>query len=495
MQKRYILGIDEGTTGVRVVLYDTKQKQIIDNQSMRIQQYYPKPGWVEHDAEQIWKNTLLLLKKVCKNVDEKLIYGIGITNQRETVVAWDSETGKPICKAIVWQCRRTAEYVEKNLNGKKAKMIKKITGLLPDAYFSATKIKWILENVATAKELLKQNRLRVGTMDCFLAYKLTNGKAFVTDASNASRTMLYNIITNQWDDKLLELFNIPKSILPEVIDNDSVIGTTDINGTEIIVAGMAGDQQSSLFGQACFFKGDMKNTYGTGSFMLLNLGDKPKMVNNGLLTTIAWRMNGKTTYALEGSVFNSGSCVTWLREKLHFFKLSADSEEFAQQVDDTDGVFFVPALTGLGAPYWDSDARGMITGITRGTNANHITRAVLESVAFSTKDVYELMVKTAGVPAKCIRFDGGVSDNGFVMQLQSELFNHDIDKSKEKESTVMGAIFLCGLATKVWKDVSVISNQYQVSKVYKPTNNKDKVMQKYKQWKKVVQLCLTKGKK
>lgn len=492
MQKKYVVAIDEGTTGVRVILFDTKTNKIVDSAYEQFRQYFPRPGWVEHDAEEIWEKTNSLLQKVCSKVDAKQIYGVGITNQRETIVAWDNKTQKPVCHAIVWQCRRTARWLKNNLSLVKAKSIHKVTGLIPDAYFSASKIRWMLDHVAGMKPLLQKGNLRVGTIDCWLAYKLTNGKAFVTDPSNASRTMLYNIHTNTWDEFLLKTFGVPKQILPNVVDNDKIVGHTQINGVEVPVAGMIGDQQSSLFGQACFKHGDMKNTYGTGSFMLFNLGTKPILSKHKLLTTIAWRRNGQTTYALEGSVFNSGSCVSWLKDEMKFFDKSATSETFAKKVSSSEGVFFVPALTGLGAPYWDSDARGMLLGVTRGTNQYHITRAVLESISFSVKDVYDLMIKETGITSRNIRFDGGVSDNGLVMQMQADLFNEKIDKSAQKESTAMGAIFMCGLATGVWKNLDELQKVYSISKTFSPSENKENINFKYKQWKKCVQLALTK---
>lgn len=491
MQKRYIIAIDEGTTGVRVVLFDTKLNQIINTYYEQFKQYFPRPGWVEHDAEEIWEKAKKMLDKICEPLDARQIYGVAITNQRETVVAWDNKTQKPIYHAIVWQCRRTARWVKNNLGGVKERNIHKLTGLIPDAYFSATKIKWIFERVHATKSLLQKGDLRVGTIDCWLAYKLTNGKAFVTDPSNASRTMLYNIHTNQWDDYLLKLFGVPKQILPKVVDNDKIVGQTIIKGVEVPVAGMVGDQQSSLFGQACFEHGDIKNTCGTGSFMLFNLGNKAILSKHKLLTTVAWRRNGQTTYALEGSVFNSGSCVTWLKDEMKFFNAPAKSEPFAEKVSSSDGVFFVPALTGLGAPYWDSDARGMLVGITRGTNQHHVTRAVLESIAFSVKDIYDLMIKETGMPSRNIRFDGGVSDNGLVMQMQADLFNQKIDKSEQKESTAMGAIFMCGLATGAWSNLDEVGQVYAVSKTYSPSDDKEELTYKYKQWKKYVQLALT----
>lgn len=492
LQKRFIVAIDEGTTGVRVVLFDTKTNKIVDNCYEQFKQYFPRPGWVEHDAEEIWEKTKFLMDNLCSKIDAKQIYGVAITNQRETVVAWDDKTQKPIYHAIVWQCRRTAKWLKNNLSVVKAKSIHKLTGLIPDAYFSASKIRWMLDRVPGIKSLMQKGDLRVGTIDCWLAYKLTNGKAFVTDPSNASRTMLYNIHTNSWDDNLLKIFGVPKHILPKVVDNDKIVGHTVINGVEVPVAGMIGDQQSSLFGQACFKHGDIKNTYGTGSFMLFNLGNKPILSKHKLLTTVGWRRNGQTIYALEGSVFNSGSCVSWLKEEMKFFNASAKSEPFAEKVPSSDGVFFVPALTGLGAPYWDSEARGMLVGITRGTNQHHITRAVLESIAFSVKDIYDLMIKETGMPSCHIRFDGGVSDNNLVMQMQADLFNQKIDKSEQKESTAMGAIFMCGLATGAWNSLDELQKVYGILRTFSPSENKEKINFKYKQWKKCVQLALIK---
>lgn len=490
--KRYIIGIDEGTTSVRSILYDVKLNQIIQIERKTFKQIYPKSGWVEHDAQEILNATKYTLSCMFNQINPNDVYGIGITNQRETVVAWDKKTGKPLYNAIVWQCRRTSRYCKTKLSGSKANTIRKITGLLPDAYFSATKIQWLLQKVPKLKDMANKNELCVGTMESFLVFNLTKEKSFVTDSSNASRTMLYNIHNNTWDEKLLKMFDISLNILPKIVDNDEIVGHFAVDGAEIPVAGLIGDQQSSLFGQCCFNSGDIKNTYGTGSFMLLNIGNKPIFSKHKLLTTVAWRRKGVTTYAIEGSVFNSGSAVEWLVGNMEVVKTPEESDIVAQNIDDTDGTFFVPAFTGLGAPYWDSDARGMFYGINRSTNKEHLVRAVLESIAYCVKDIYDVMLKDAGKNARSVRFDGGVSKSAFVMQLQAELFGQAIEKSLVKESTALGAIYMCGLATGVWKDYNELSNIYQVDKVFKPSKDREKYLNTYKDWKKVVQKTLTK---
>ncbi len=486
MNKRYIIAIDEGTTSVRTVLFDVKEHKIIKSVSKSFEQIYPRSGWVEHNASEILKATKWTFNQIIKDLNLKQVYGVGITNQRETVVAWDKKTGKPVYNAIVWQCRRTSEYCKKQLVGRKASLIRKLTGLVPDAYFSATKIQWLFQKVPEIKQLASKNELCVGTIESFLAFNLSCENCFVTDASNASRTMLYNIHTNQWDEKLLKLFDIPLSVLPKIVDNDEIVGHILIDDFKIPIAGLIGDQQSSLFGQCCFKTGDVKNTCGTGSFMLMNLGDKVKFSKNKLVTTVAWRRNGKTTYALEGSVFNSGSCITWLIENLKSIKSPSETDKIAEQVSDTDNTFFVPAFTGLGAPYWCGDARAMFFGISRNTNYKHLTRAVLESIAYRVKDIYDIMQKDTGNNTKVVRFDGGVSQSDFIMQLLSNLFGQTIDKSLEKESTALGAIYMCGLANGAWKNCDELNKLYKIDKSFKSNDNSLENLKNYNKWKKIV---------
>ncbi len=490
MQKKYILAIDEGTTSVRCVLYSVKDNKIIDSVSQKFRQYYPQEGWVEHDAQEIWKKTKYCLFEILKKIDPEQVFGIGITNQRETVVMWNKKTGKPIYNAIVWQCRRTVDYVKDNLGGQIAKKIHQKTGLLPDAYFSATKIKWLFENVPKAKTLLQKNELCAGTIESFLAFKLCN--KFVTDITNASRTMLFNIKTKCWDTELLNLFNIDKQILPSVIENNQIVGDFVYGKTKIPVCGLIGDQQSSLFGQACFSAGDLKNTYGTGSFLLQSTGENIVLSKNKLLTTVAWSINGKTTYALEGSVFNCGSSIEWLKD-VGLIESARESDKLAESVTSSAGVYFVPAFTGLGAPYWDGNARGLVCGLSRGSTKAHIVRAVLDSIAFGMKDVFDVMLAETKCDAGVIRVDGGVSNSDFTMQYQSNLLGEKLEVSKEKESTSLGAIFMCGLGLGVWKDLKELSKLYQTSKVFKPKKSQKDMKIKYDGWKEAVQKALSKG--
>lgn len=489
---RYIVALDEGTTSVRAVLFDTKTNSIAKIEKKKFAQIFPKSGWVEHDANVIWKKQKDALLTLTHDIDPKEIYGLCITNQRETVVAWNKKTGKPICNAIVWQCRRTANLCKKLAKDKAlCKKIKQKTGLLPDAYFSGTKIKWILDNVPMAKKLLAEENLLVGTIDSYLIYRLTNGKVHATDATNASRTMLFNINTLEWDDELLELFGIPKSILPKVLNSSDDFGTTDILGYPIKITGVAGDQQASLFGQGCFEKGDIKNTYGTGCFILLNIGDEPIISNKGLLTTIACSPKGQRAYAIEGSVFNAGSTLDWFLKEFRVVRNHERINAQIAKVGDNGGVYLVPAFTGIGAPYWDMDARAIITGLSRGSNLSHICRAVYESMAYSTYDVMELLTKESSIPTNELKADGGVSANDFMMQFQADLLNKPVTRSN-KESTCLGVIYLCGLATGVYKNLDDIKKVIKSNGEFRPTKNRKEVKKNLKGWKKAVRQCLKK---
>jgi len=452
---KYILTIDEGTTSVRAVLYNTQTNKFEKIERRTFKQIFPQPAWVEHDATEIWQKTQECVLNVCKDINPQDIYGLGITNQRETIVAWDEQTKQPLCNAIVWQCRRTSKFCEKLKKGKNFKQIYSKTGLIPDAYFSATKIKWLIENNKNVKQSLKNGTLRVGTIESFLVYMLTEGKAFVSDVTNASRTMLFNIKTLEWDEGLLKLFNIPKNILPKVVDNDEIVGQTNILGSPIKIAGLIGDQQSSLFGQGCFEVGMTKNTYGTGCFMLMNIGNKIIKSKHGLLTTIAYKIKRKLNYALEGSVFNAGSTVNWAIDNLGIATSPQELTDLAQSVDSSDGVYLVPAFTGLGTPYWDMDARAVICGLTRSTDKRHIAKAVLESIAFSSYDVLSTMQKDTKGKIKELHVDGGASENENLMQFQCDLLQTSL-KKYHQESTCLGSMFLTGLAMGVYKNLSEI---------------------------------------
>jgi len=483
---KYIIALDAGTTSIRAVLYDTKLHQIVKKVQHGFKQYFPKSGWVEHDAEEIWKVTKKVLNKCCEGVDEKNIYGLGISTQRETVVAWDKNTGTPIERAIVWQCRRTADFCNKLRENPFSKTIKEKTGLLPDAYFSASKIKWLIDNSKNVKKLLKENNLCIGTIDSYLIYRLTNGKKFVSDITNASRTMLLNINTGNWDDELLEFFNIPKSVLPEVISNSEIIAKTETLKTNLTIASVAGDQQASLFGQGCFDKGMTKNTYGTGCFILMNTGKTPKFCDNGLLTTVGYKIKGETVYAIEGSVFNAGSAIDWLCKTLKVCPGVKKINEYATKVSSTNGVYIVPAFTGLGAPYWSMEARGTIVGLTRDTNKYHLSRAVLESLAYSTNDVLELMEQSSGVKIKDIHVDGGATNNEFLLQFQANLLKTTISKLPT-ESTCLGVIYLAGLATGAFENLNEIKNLIKPVLLVEP--NKKTIITK-EGWQKAIRQCL-----
>ena len=482
---KYILAIDEGTTSTRAVLYDLDEKRIVLQKSSPIKQIYPKPSFVEENANEIYAETLSSLIEVLEGADDvKNVLGIGITNQRETVIAWDKKTGKPLYNAIVWQCRRTADYMQE-ITPKYGEIIRNKTGLVMDAYFSASKIKWLIDNVDVIREKLEKDEVCFGTVDSFLIYKLTGGKAFVTDVTNASRTMLMNLETLDYDDELLEIFSIPRSSLPKIVGCDEIVGEFEYQGVKIPLCGIVGDQQSALIGQGCFEKGSSKVTYGTGLFMLYNLGYKPIISQNGLITTVAYTVNGETSYAFEGSVFNAGSTIQWLRDNLGFFKSSRDSEELATSVEDNGGVYFVPAFTGLGAPIWNSEARGVICGLTRGVTKAHITRAGLEAMAYSTKDLVVVMEEESGVKTTSLRCDGGASANDFLMQFQSDVLGIDVDRPIEKESTALGAVYLCGMGLKLFNKEN-LSDYRKTERVFSPSFDK-KYEEYYNGWKKAIE--------
>ncbi len=486
--KQYILSLDQGTTSSRAILFD-KKGNIVATEQMEFTQYFPKPGWVEHDAEEIWISQLTVAKNVLKKskITAKQIAGIGITNQRETTVVWDKNTGKPIHNAIVWQDRRTASICDQLKKKKKEAYVRKNTGLVIDAYFSGTKIKWLLDNVKGARAKAKKGDLLFGTIDSWLVWNLTGGQQHITDFSNASRTMIYNIKSLKWDPTLLKLLNIPENILPEVLPSSKVYGKTDkkLFGEAIKIGGIAGDQQAALFGQACTKPGMAKNTYGTGCFMLMNTGTKLVYSKSGLLTTIAWGLNGKVNYALEGSVFIAGAAIQWLRDGLGIIDESPDSEFYASKVEDSNGVYVVPAFTGLGAPYWDMYAKGAIFGLTRGTTKAHFVRATLNSLAYQSKDVLNAMQKDASVPLKKLRVDGGASANNLLMQFQADILGVTVERPKVIETTALGAAYLAGLAVGFWK-ISEIEKSWNKDKSFNAKMNKKKSADLYKGWQKAV---------
>lgn len=487
---KYILSIDQGTTSSRAILFD-KQGNVVHSAQKEFSQYFPKPGWVEHDAQEIWGSVLSVIAAVLteSGTQPEDVHAIGITNQRETTVVWNKKTGKPVYHAIVWQSRQTQEIIDQLKKEKLDSFFKEKTGLMLDPYFSATKVKWILDNVENAREQAENGELLFGTIDTWLIWKLSNGKAHVTDYSNASRTMLYNIYDQCWDEEICKKLKIPIKILPSVASSSEVYAQTDASvffGKEINIAGAAGDQQAALFGQCCFEKGMAKNTYGTGCFMLLNTGDVAVSSPSGLLTTIAWGLNGKVTYALEGSVFVAGSAIQWLRDGLRMLQNASESENYAKRVDSTEGVYIVPAFVGLGTPYWDSDARGAIFGLTRGTTKEHFIRATLESLAYQTKDVLQTMSQDSGVSVEVLRVDGGAVSNEFLMQFQSDMLNLPIELAKLNETTALGAAFLAGLATKFWQDEFELIEMRESQKKYEPKMDEVKQTNLYEGWKRAV---------
>ena len=468
--KKFIISIDQGTTSSRAILFDLKGKPIFVSQT-EFTQYFPKDGWVEHDPEEIWKTTLKVLRNVIKK--SKALKGkiltIGITNQRETTILWDKTTGKAVYNAIVWQDRRSSEYCKKLIRQKKETIIYNKTGLLIDAYFSATKIKWIIDNVPKAKELIKKKRLLFGTVDSFLLWKLTNGANHATDATNASRTMLFNISTNDWDNQILRILKIPREILPTVKDCSADFGHTDssLTGTSYPITGMVGDQQSATIGQCCFEQGSLKSTYGTGAFVLLNTGSKKVYSKNRLLTTIGYRINGKTTYALEGSIFIAGAGVQWLRDKIKFIKKASDTEKIIKSLKSNNGIYLVPAFTGLGAPYWAVNARGVLSGLTRDTGPKEIVRATVESVAYQTHDLFEAM-KNDGLRPRIIKVDGGMVKNNWFSQFLADVVEVKVLRPKVDETTALGAAFMAGLQIGVYKSLKDISKNWQVDRTFHP---------------------------
>lgn len=474
-----IIGIDAGTTSIRSACYDTKTGKLKIIKQKTVDQYYPHLGWVEEDAEEIYLSTLLCLNDAL-DYSKLKAKGIGITNMRETVIAWDKFTQKPLYRSIIWQCRRTKEYCERMPDSQKA-LIKEKTGLIVDAYFSASKIRWLLDNVEEVKRALTDGRLMVGTVETYLIYRLTEGRSFVTDVTNASRTMLFNIHTLDYDEELLKLFGIPREILPEIIDNDAIAGEYIYQGKKFPICGVIGDQQSALYGQGCLLEGTGKITYGTGMFLLFNTGDSITDSQSGILSTVAYRVDGKVSYALEGSVFNAGTAIQWLRDKMGLITDAKESEMLAKSVKDCDGVSFVPAFTGLGAPYWKPDATGLITGITRNTSKAHIVRASLEAMAFSARQLFSIMEKESGIRLKVIRADGGAAANGFLMGFQADELGVNVEVPILTESTVLGAIKLCA------KGLGLGSCEIKGERVFYPDASHDK---EYNDWLKAVERCI-----
>ncbi|MBA8778765.1 glycerol kinase GlpK [Staphylococcus schleiferi subsp. coagulans] len=487
----YILSIDQGTTSSRAILFN-ENGEIAGVAQREFKQHFPKGGWVEHDANEIWTSVLSVMASVLNenNVSASQIKGIGITNQRETTVVWDKNTGRPIYNAIVWQSRQTQHICDDLKNAGHEETFRNKTGLLLDPYFSGTKVKWILDKVEGAREKAEKGDVLFGTIDSWLVWKLSGGRTHVTDYSNASRTLMYNIHDLQWDDELLEILDVPKAMLPEVKPSSEVYcETIDYHffGQKVPIAGIAGDQQAALFGQACFERGDVKNTYGTGGFMLMNTGEEAVVSDNGLLTTIAYGIDGKVNYALEGSIFVSGSAIQWLRDGLRMINSAPQSEDYAKRVDSTEGVYVVPAFVGLGTPYWDSEARGAIFGITRGTEKEHFIRATLESLCYQTRDVIEAMAQDSGIDVNTLRVDGGAVKNNFLMQFQADLVNINVERPEINETTALGAAYLAGIATGFWKDKSEISRQWKLEKSFDPTMDKKESNRLYKGWKKAVE--------
>lgn len=490
MTKKYIMALDQGTTSSRAILFDKKGK-IFHTAQQEFTQYFPQSGWVEHNADEIWSSILSVIAGVLseKNISAEQIEGIGITNQRETTVVWDKHTGNPIYNAIVWQSRQTADICENLKESGYNDLFRDKTGLLIDAYFSGTKVKWILDHVEGAREKAENGDLLFGTIDTWIIWKLSGGAAHVTDYSNASRTLMYNIHELQWDEELLSILGVPASMLPKVCPSSEIYTYADPEqffGHAVPIAGIAGDQQAALFGQACFESGMVKNTYGTGCFMLMNTGEKAVRSNNGLLTTIAWGIDGKVEYALEGSIFVAGSAIQWLRDGLRMFRNSSESEQYAKRVSSTDGVYVVPAFVGLGTPYWDSDVRGAVFGLTRGTTKEHFVRATLEALAYQTKDVVDAMESDSGISLKTLRVDGGAVKNNFLMQFQSDLLNVPVERPTINETTALGAAYLAGLAVGFWKDRSEIAAQWAIDRPFQPNMEDSEREKLYSGWQKAV---------
>ena len=484
---KYVMALDAGTTSNRCILFNQKG-EICSVAQRTFTQYFPKPGWVEHDADEIWASQLGVAVEALNKIDAKAedIAAIGITNQRETAIVWDKNTGKPVYNAIVWQCRRTSAYCDTLKEKGLTDIFREKTGLVIDAYFSGTKIKWILDNVPGAREKAEKGDLLFGTVDTWLIWKLTKGAVHVTDYSNASRTMLYNIKELKWDEDILKELGIPKCMLPEVKPSSCVYGTTDYFGAPVKIAGAAGDQQSALFGQTCFQSGEAKNTYGTGCFLLMNTGETPVFSKNGLVTTIAWGIDGKVNYALEGSIFVAGAAIQWLRDEMKLIDSAMDSEYMAGKVKDTNGCYVVPAFTGLGAPHWDQYARGTIVGITRGVNKSHIIRATLESLAYQTNDVLNAMRADSGIDLKALKVDGGASANNLLMQIQSDIIGAPVLRPKCVETTAMGAAYLAGLAVGYWQNKEDVIHNWSVDRTFEPQINAEDRARRIKGWNKAL---------
>lgn len=486
---KYVMALDVGTTSNRCILFN-KHGEICSVAQKEFTQYFPKPGWVEHDADEIWSTQLGVAVEAMSKIGASAgdIAAIGITNQRETAIVWDKNTGEPVYHAIVWQCRRTSEYCDSLKEQGYTELFRKKTGLIIDAYFSATKVKWILDHVEGTRERAERGELLFGTVETWLIWKLTKGKVHVTDYSNASRTMLFNINTLRWDQEILDLIGIPLSMLPEVKPSSCIYGEADASflGGTILIGGAAGDQQSALFGQTCFEKGEAKNTYGTGCFLLMNTGDKPVFSDNGLVTTIAWGLDGKVTYALEGSIFVAGAAIQWLRDELRLIDSAEDSEYMARKVSDTNGCYVVPAFTGLGAPYWDQYARGTVVGITRGVNKYHIIRATLESLAYQVNDVLAAMEADSGITLSSLKVDGGASANSFLMQSQADIIGAPVERPRCIETTAMGAAYLAGLAAGYWGDKEEVKKNRETDRVFDPSIERGEREKRIKGWNKAV---------
>lgn len=494
MEKTYILAIDQGTTSTRSILFNL-EGEIVHTVQKEFKQYFPHPGWVEHNANEIWNSTLSVISGLFTetDVEPRQIKAIGITNQRETTVVWDKETGKPVYHALVWQSRQTEDICKTLRDAGHNETFRSKTGLLIDPYFSGTKVKWILDHVEGARERAENGELLFGTIDSWLIWKLSGGKAHVTDYSNAARTLMYNIHDLQWDEELLRILDIPKAMLPEVKSSSEVYANTveyHFFGEQIPIAGVAGDQSAALFGQACFEKGMVKNTYGTGCFILMNTGNEAVTSENGLLTTIAWGLDGKVEYALEGSIFVAGSVIQWLRDGIKLLESAKDSEAYAKRIESSEGVYVVPAFVGLGTPYWDSDARGAMYGLTRGTTREHIVRATLEALAYQTKDVMEAMESDSGLESKKLRADGGVVKNDFLMQFQSDLLDAPVERPTINETTALGAAYLAGLAVGVWKDKQEIADKWKIDRSFEPEMEKTERETLYGGWKTAIEATM-----
>ncbi|SER76132.1 glycerol kinase GlpK [Salipaludibacillus aurantiacus] len=499
MEKKYVLALDQGTTSSRAILFN-KEGKIVDVAQKEFRQIFPKPGWVEHNANEIWSSILGVIAEVLSNQDvsPKEIASIGITNQRETTVVWEKDTGRPIYNALVWQSRQTDDICQELKEQGHNDLFRDKTGLLIDAYFSGTKVKWLLDNVEGAREKAEQGKLLFGTIDTWLIWKLSGGTAHVTDYTNASRTLMYNIHELKWDEELLDILGVPQSMLPEVKPSSEEYAKTisyHFFGEEVPIAGAAGDQQAALFGQACFEKGMAKNTYGTGCFMLMNTGEEAVKSNHGLLTTIAWGIDGKVEYALEGSIFVAGSAIQWLRDGLRMLKSAPETEGYASRVESTDGVYMVPAFVGLGTPYWDSEVRGAIFGLTRGTEKEHFIRATLESLAYQTRDVLEAMVADSGIDVKTLRVDGGAVANNFLMQFQSDILDVPVDRPEIQETTALGAAYLAGLAVGFWQNKEEIAQQWHIDKTFNTEMDNDMREELYEGWKTAVEATMAFKKK